>query len=471
MNTTFLIIGGGISGVSCAETISLLCPNESITLITESSLIKTVTNLIPLAKYVTSFDIIETNSKDYTNEHIQVITDRLNYICSREKFILTENGVKIFYKFLCLCTGARPNVIKQNTDVDEYILGIRDTESVIEFQKRIEKSKKIVILGNGGIASELVYELKGIHIDWIIKDDFITSKFIDAGAAKFFSGNILNKQLKNENLNPVAIKRMRYEELKEMELNMKKGAALGPDWHRKFNLIGKNQNEMNLIEIHYSDEINFIKKNPFGSKHPISIELKNSKKLIECDLIVSATGVNPNLNFTCDEEFKLGPDGGIFVDWEMRSSVSNIYAAGDICYAGWEISPHWFQMRLWTQARQMGMMAGKAISASFSHEQIYQDFCFELFTHVTKLFGYQVVLLGKFNGQGLNDQYEIILRCTPEKEYIKFVLHNGRLHGAILIGDTGLEETVENLILNQIDLTPYGEDILNPDIDIEDYFD
>jgi hypothetical protein len=27
------------------------------------------------------------------------------------------------------------------------------------------------------------------------------------------------------------------------------------------------------------------------------------------------------------------------------------------------------------------------------------------------------------------------------------------------------------LILNQLDLSAYGEDLLNPDIDIEDYFD
>lgn len=43
--------------------------------------------------------------------------------------------------------------------------------------------------------------------------------------------------------------------------------------------------------------------------------------------------------------------------------------------------------------------------------------------------------------------------------------------GAVLIGETDLEETFENLILNQMDLTLYGEDLLNPNIDIEDYFD
>ena len=50
-------------------------------------------------------------------------------------------------------------------------------------------------------------------------------------------------------------------------------------------------------------------------------------------------------------------------------------------------------------------------------------------------------------------------------------MQDGKMQGAVLIGETDLEETFENLILNQLDLSSYGEDLLNPDIDIEDYFD
>jgi NAD(P)H-nitrite reductase large subunit len=49
------------------------------------------------------------------------------------------------------------------------------------------------------------------------------------------------------------------------------------------------------------------------------------------------------------------------------------------------------------------------------------------------------------------------------------VLSGGRMLGAVFIGETDLEETFENLILNQMDLTPYREELLNPNI--EDYFD
>ena len=56
-------------------------------------------------------------------------------------------------------------------------------------------------------------------------------------------------------------------------------------------------------------------------------------------------------------------------------------------------------------------------------------------------------------------------------EYVKLVLSEGRIHGAVLIGETDLEETIENLILNKLDVTPYKEHLLDPNIDIEDFFD
>ncbi len=82
-----------------------------------------------------------------------------------------------------------------------------------------------------------------------------------------------------------------------------------------------------------------------------------------------------------------------------------------------------------------------------------------------------MVLLGKFNAQGLGQDHELLVRCTKGQEYVKVVLTGGRMVGAVLIGETDLEETFENLILNQMDLSRYGVELLNPNIDIEDYFD
>lgn len=66
---------------------------------------------------------------------------------------------------------------------------------------------------------------------------------------------------------------------------------------------------------------------------------------------------------------------------------------------------------------------------------------------------------------------EIWVRIAPEKEYIKLTVFRGKLVGALLIGDTDLEEVFENLILNALDISGIGIGLLDPEIDISDYFD
>jgi NAD(P)H-nitrite reductase large subunit len=203
----------------------------------------------------------------------------------------------------------------------------------------------------------------------------------------------------------------------------------------------------------------------------VYIKLTNGK-IYGCDFVVSATGVSPNTSpFVSTVNLDLADDGGIKVDDNMRTNIKDVYAAGDVCTASWEPSKFWFQMRLWTQARLMGAFAARCMNNHLKNEEVSLDFCFELFVHVTKFFGFKVVLLGKYNAQGLGDDYQLLLRCTKGKEYVKVVLHNGRMVGAVLIGETDLEETFENLILNEMDLSWFGESLLDPRVDIDDYFD
>ena len=66
---------------------------------------------------------------------------------------------------------------------------------------------------------------------------------------------------------------------------------------------------------------------------------------------------------------------------------------------------------------------------------------------------------------------EIWTRSSPGVEYVKVVVFRGKVVGALLVGDTGLEEVFENLILNRLDVSHIGVDMLDPNIDLEDFFD
>ncbi|XP_013174973.1 PREDICTED: pyridine nucleotide-disulfide oxidoreductase domain-containing protein 1 [Papilio xuthus] len=470
LKVSYLVVGGGIAGVTCVETLAILHPEESLAMITASSLVKNVSNVSFYAKTIVKFDVSETEASSLLRIHpnLNIIYDSLKTLNTKDKIATTDSGVTIEYKVVCICTGGIPRLISDSNKCDR-IIGIRDTDSVNDFKEKLKNGQRMVIVGNGGIASEIVHATKGIKKVWVIRDDYISKTFIDPGAAEFFQ-NTMKTKSSEVPLAPSILRRHIFtEDDKLISINKNlKSAALGPDWYHKLETLTGDCTEQEL-EIIYNVEVDSFQE-VNNKEFPLEVKLTNGK-LVQCDFVVSATGVEPAVNFSWDQEPKRGQDGGLVVNEYQETSIEDVFAAGDVATATWKYAPHWFQLRLWTQARQMAGMAAKAMHGKITNESVLQDFCFELFTHCTTLFGYRVILLGKYNGQGLGNDYEILLRTTPKLEYIKFVLKNGRLQGAILIGETDLEEMVENLILDQIDLTPFGDDILNPDIDIDDYFD
>lgn len=491
----FMVVGGGIAGVTCVEQLASQMPSANVALITAGPHIKAVTNYKQVSQILEEFEVEEQPSTVLEEKfpNLAVIHSAVKSLDTQTHTVETADGRVFSYEKLCICSGGRPKLLAQD---NPYVLGIRDTDSAQEFQKHLSKAKRIVVIGNGGIALELVYEVEGCEVVWAVKDKAIGNTFFDAGAAEFLIPSLrVDKPGKT-----LPCKRTRYttEEVAPGEpqtftadrsvrrhgsSSTEAGSALGPDWHEGLALRGAEQVSRSVL-LEYQCEVEKIltseeqlssPRQTVGPEKvgswPVYVQLTNGKTY-GCDVVVSATGVVPNTEpFLTGNKFRLAEDGGLQVDDHMMTSEPDVYAAGDVCTACWEHSSWWQQMRLWTQARQMGWYAGRCMAACVLCEPIELDFCFELFSHITKFFNYKVVLLGKFNGQGLGSDHELLVRCTKGLEYVKVVLSGGKMVGAVLIGETDLEETFENLILNQMDLTRYGEDLLNPDIDIEDYFD
>ncbi|KAL5010043.1 hypothetical protein ScPMuIL_012348 [Solemya velum] len=476
---TYVVVGGGIAGVSCTEILSLLCPEDSIILITASALVKAVTNVRKVTKMLEIFDVEEKPMISVQSHcpNVNVIHATVKSIDATKHCVLTSDGQVLKFEKLCICSGGKPKVIAEG---NPYVLGIRDTESAKQFQKKLKAARRVVVVGNGGIATELVYEIEGCEVVWAIKDKAIASTFVDAGAAEFFMPQLSKCKHKSDNPKTRLKYTLEQNEAATVAAADVLGGALGPDWACNLDMTGvlKVSHSVFLeceVEVRsvYSAEgeetVLSSTINP-NAAWPVFVELTNGR-VYGCDLIVSATGVLPSTDFLQHNSFDFAEDGGVKVDDMMRTSVPDVYAAGDVCTASWDIAPHWLQMRLWGQARQMGGYAAKCMHAAIKQEPISQDFCFELFAHATRFFDYKVILLGRFNAQGLGEDYELLLRVTKGEEYVKVVLKDGRMQGAVLIGETDLEETFENLILNQLDLTPFKDHMLEPGIDIEDYFD
>ncbi|VDO38616.1 unnamed protein product [Haemonchus placei] len=404
----YVIVGGGIAGVSCLRQLLVsLHSSDNIILISASKRVKTVSQWRMVGQYTEQFDVNEDEmvSDDPRLLFIQAEVVGWNY--KTKELFLSDRSDSVKYDRLCIATGALPCTPFLN----DKVLTIRDTESAELLQHRLEGAKQVAVVGNGGIATEVVFELKGVNVTWIIRDDSISSVFFNPSIAEFFKERVEVGRQEGAKTAGV-LRRPRYclDECGEQKTARKvAGCALGPDW--------------------------------------IS-----------------------SLSFKDCSELQISPvDGGIIVDDAMRTPIPGVYACGDVCSVSWSTpSENWKQMRLWTQARQMGDYCARSM---MSNGDVEKDFCFELFTHTTSFFGYKVVFLGDFKAERQPEGWYTIERVIEDDQFVQCIMFNHRVVGAVLVGETDLEETMENLILNKTDLERIEENFLDPQIDIEDYFD
>ncbi|CAG9533696.1 unnamed protein product [Cercopithifilaria johnstoni] len=473
---SYVIVGGGVAAVSCVEEIRAMDEKAQIIVVSNSQLIKTVIHQQKIGQLTELFDIAEQPvTSVFAGLDVTFVKATVTHWNWKDKELLLDNDQRIMYDKLCIATGGRPKINFQHA----LSISIRDTETVDRLRIRIKDAKRVLVIGNGGIATEIVHELKNIEIIWAVRHSSISATFFDEGAAEFFKPMLINGQKKGQSSN-TASKRYRFTVDSEKE-NGVIGCALGPQWASTADITGAlNHRQVQVIyEVELKGFVSqdiahnvAVQKDCFNFSTgvwPLYVELTNGE-IIGCDLMIEATGVQPNSDLWARDchLLNLASDGGIIVDEHMLSSVQDVYACGDVCTAGWPWAKHWMQMRLWTQARQMGAYCGRAMVFG---NAISLDFCFEMFTHVTFFFGFKVIFLGRFNGEGVEKPFHVLMRITTDVEYVKLIIANGRVQGAVLVGETNLEETIENLILNQIDISQVEEGLLDPDIEIADYFD
>lgn len=548
MANPIVVIGGGIAGICCIQQLAEELPTREVLLITSSNLVKVTNNIEKFGLNLIRFDVEDQHLEQFKTNYpnVRVIIDKVVSLdAERKRLHLLKRAECIEYDKLAICSGASPKRLEVRhsfsaEQLDQYCCLIRDTETVKELEKKFARSKRVCILGNGGIATELVFSIRSCELVWIIRDPHITATFLDAGAAHFLRSFVSNQKHSGEGsgsaeanpstlLSDQVVKRLKYTIVegesriddRRSDAGQSYGSALGPDWQQKFELKGELRSEclegcknisfeknceLNALlryeelsdEVRLSlDEAGLLRDAEKNERWPLFVQLSNGK-VIGCDLLINAIGVQANslaVQSAAGTALQLAADGGILVDQFMRSNLPDVYAAGDVCtpfidhvqvhrwlneateehFKRHRIhTEHWHQIRLWTQARQMGVFVANSIALSERREpaenlSLYS--CFDLFTHMTSFFGFKVILIGLFNGQHLANRYEMLVRVQENQQYVKVIVRDGRLKGCILIGDTDLEETFENLIVNQLDISEIKESLLENTVDLEDYFD
>lgn len=164
-------------------------------------------------------------------------------------------------------------------------------------------------------------------------------------------------------------------------------------------------------------------------------------KTVECDLVIVAVGVKPQTKLAVNARLNVGH--GITVNELLQTSVSDIYAAGDAaevidCVTGRSVVP-----ATWPVAVEQGRIAAYNMAG---HRATFTGSIAENSVEVA---GMPIVSAGDIIGG--NDD-EIIVRHS-NSSYRKLVINNGRVRGALFVGDIRHAGVVVNLLAKQTVLT------------------
>ena len=201
------------------------------------------------------------------------------------------------------------------------------------------------------------------------------------------------------------------------------------------------------VRLHLNDGVAGLERQPDGS-----LALKTrSGAVIECDMVLLATGVRPEVRLARQAGLEIGELGGIRVNDQMRTSDNHIWAVGDAVETRNFITGEWSLVALAGPASRQGRIAADVILGREARFRGVQG------TMVCEVLGLTVA------ATGVSENALIRLKKVPyEKVYlhpgshagyypgartmvIKLVFSpaDGKILGAQAVGEEGVEKRID----------------------------
>ena len=276
----YVIIGNGVAAAGCIEGIRSVDKDGKITVISEE---KHPVYCRPLISYYlegkTDTKKMSYRGEDfYTANGCEVIYGKKAVkIDKAAKKIELDDKSKLPYTSLCVATGSSPFVPPmEGLESVEQKFGFMTLDDTLALEKAVTKKSKVLIVGAGLIGLKCAEGLHGRAASIVVADlaDRVLSSILDKDCAAY-----MQKCL-----------------------------------------------EENGIEFLLSDSVKKFDKNKAHMQ---------SGKEVDFDVLVLAVGVRANTALVKDAGGEV--NRGIIVDEKLRTSIDDIYAAGD-CTEGEDIS-------------------------------------------------------------------------------------------------------------------------------------
>ena len=312
-----IIIGGIAAGMSAAAKFKRLSPNDDVVVYEKGDIVSFGACGLPY--YVGEFfddsnEMIARTPEAFREAGVEIHTKHevTNVDFSNKKVTVknlnTNEVLEESYDKLMIASGARAIIPPiKNIDLENVVTlkSMDDGNKLRELMSK-EENKKIAIIGAGFIGLEA------------------------AEAAKHRGKEVTVIQLQDRVLQEVFDKDIT--DLLEEELR---------------------ENGVNLL---LSETVTELIGDGKVSK------VKTNKREIEADIVILATGVKPNTDFLNCDEIKMIRNGAIVVDKYGRTSVEDVYAAGDCATINSLITDREIYVPLATGANKLGRIVGENLA-------------------------------------------------------------------------------------------------------------
>lgn len=312
-----IIIGGIAAGMSAAAKFKRLSPNDDVVVYEKGDIVSFGACGLPY--YVGGFfddsnEMIARTPEAFREAGVEIHTKHevTNVDFSNKKVTVknlnTNEVLEESYDKLMIASGARAIIPPiKNIDLENVVTlkSMDDGNKLRELMSK-EENKKIAIIGAGFIGLEA------------------------AEAAKHRGNEVTVIQLQDRVLQEVFDKDIT--DLLEEELR---------------------ENGVNLL---LSETVTELIGDGKVSK------VKTNKREIEADIVILATGVKPNTDFLNCDEIKMIRNGAIVVDKYGRTSVEDVYAAGDCATINSLITDREIYVPLATGANKLGRIVGENLA-------------------------------------------------------------------------------------------------------------
>ena len=319
--------------------------------------------------------------------------------------------------------------LKYGSAVDEIDVGRRELK--IAGEESVVFSKLVLATGSSPLRLSVPgVELAGVHT---FRDSRDVDLLLTLAAAKkrvvVVGGGLLGLEAAYGLAKagaPVTLVHL-MDRLMERQLDASAAALLKSQVEKKSIRVLLNANTSRII----------------GEHHVEGVELDDGQR-IDADAVILAAGIRPNGALA--KEAGISVNRGIIVDDQLQTGTAGIFALGEcaehrgICYG--LVEPAYEQARV--LARHL---AGR--NAAYRGSVVATNL---------KVSGVSVFSAGEFLG---NDRSEsVVLNDARRGTYKKLVIEDGRLIGAVLVGDTADAPWYLELIRNRENIAGVRKDMM-----------